>query len=82
MRHFGPIDLIQMSHTTALAIPTPFTRASKSTFPDESRTQSRREPDFFETEARVTTAVSLGLVMKFDRRTAEGSPQIWEHPGR
>ena len=59
MRHFRPIDLMQMSYTRCcLAIPTPFTRASKSTFPDESRTQSRREPEIFETEARVTTAVS------------------------
>jgi hypothetical protein len=49
MRHFRPIDLLQTSHTRCcLAIPTPFTRASKSTFPDESLTQSRREPEILE----------------------------------
>jgi len=59
MRHFRPIDLVQMIHTRCcLDFPTPFTRASKSTFPDESRTQSRRGPEIFETEACVTTAVS------------------------
>ena len=49
MRHFRPIDLLQTSHTRCcLAIPTPFTRVSKSTFPDEALTQSRREPEILE----------------------------------
>ena len=58
MRHFRPIDLQQMSHTRCcLAIPTPFTQASKSTIPEGSLTQSRGEPEIFETEGRANAVV-------------------------
>ena len=55
MRHFRPIDLQQMSHTRCcLAIPTPFTQASKSTIPEGSLTQSRGNLRFLKPRAART----------------------------